>query len=456
MFIQSIAVQGLHRAIDAKLNFHPDLGIIVGINGSGKTSIINLTSHLLRLNVPELLRISFEDIEIVGKDGRSKTISIKAIKLDGELQIIAKRSGRRVAFFACPSPAQLDMADRPEERAAWERYLRRTTSEIAATKLASFIRANVRLTLVKLDRTLFAEDYTGAVAIDPGLPQRTLRRMADESEPIEQVERATRNKFTEYQSQLKLLNVDLTNKLVLQLFQVTDVFNSRQSRATALTDPKKIIKLEQSIKASSFYPKHDADKAAIASYFRITKQLAREFDKDLSKAELKSNVWQQRFFTSARERFIRLNMLAKEFNEFDKRASDAFKELEAYLSAINSFLAESQKVAFFSEQDNTLRFKIIGESNDDGRPISELSSGEKQIVTVLAYLAYEAGNNSIFLIDEPELSLHISWQAGLLKALQSVQPLGCQLIMATHSPEIVGDKRDRVVKLIPRYRKSSR
>lgn len=455
MHIESIAVRGLHRAIDADLNFQPDLGIIVGINGSGKTSIINLTAHLLRLNVPELLRLAFESIEILGKDQLGKSISIKAIKQDEELLLTAKRSGRKIDSFSCPSPP-VGLIDRPEERAAWERYLRRTTLEITTTKLAAFLRENVRLTLVKLDRTLFAEDFTGAVAIEQSINVRVTRRPLEELDPIAQVERATRERFTEYQNQLKRLNEELTNKLVLQLFQATDIFSNRRVKAPTVTDLKQITKLETSIRKSSFYPKTTVDQQSISQYFSLTKAFAREFSTAAARRKSDSDVWQERFLVSALERFERLNMLAKEFNTFDARVNEAHKEVGAYLGAINGFLSESSKEAFFSEFDNTLRFKIAGEEDPQGRPISELSSGEKQIVTVLAYLAYLAGTNSIFLIDEPELSLHISWQTGLLGALKSVQPAGCQLIMATHSPEIVGDQREKVVRLIPKYRTSAR
>jgi len=455
MHIQSISVKGLHQAIDADLALQPDLGIIVGINGAGKTSIINLTAHLLRLNIPELVKLAFESIEIIGKDIHQKTLSIKATKLGDELQIVAKRSGRKVDTFICPCPPVSSVLfDRPEERAAWERYLRRTTLEITNTPLAAFIRDNVRLTLVKLDRTLFAEDFTGAVAIENSINSRLGRRTSEELDPISQVERATRERFTEYQSQLKRLNDDLTNKLVLQLFQVTDIFAIKKRRTQMVTDPKQISKLEASIRKSSFYPKNAEDRKAIEEYFRVTKGLARQLNEKMPNS--KSDLWQERFLQSALERFDRLNMLALEFNTFDARANEAYKEVGAYLDAINGFLLESSKEAFYSEVDNTLRFRIVGEDDSVGRPISHLSSGEKQIVTVLAYLAYLAGENSIFLIDEPELSLHIGWQAGLLAALKAVKPKGSQLIMATHSPEIVGEQRDKAVRLVPKYRTTGR
>jgi predicted ATP-dependent endonuclease of OLD family len=50
----------------------------------------------------------------------------------------------------------------------------------------------------------------------------------------------------------------------------------------------------------------------------------------------------------------------------------------------------------------------------------------------------------IFIADEPELSLHVSWQAELLKALRDLNR-NAQLIVATHSPEIVAGFTNNVI-----------
>lgn len=66
--------------------------------------------------------------------------------------------------------------------------------------------------------------------------------------------------------------------------------------------------------------------------------------------------------------------------------------------------------------------------------LDRLSSGEKHILYILVSVA-NAGSGLV-LIDEPELSMHINWQRKLLGAVASINP-NAQVIMATHSPEIV-------------------
>ena len=62
-----------------------------------------------------------------------------------------------------------------------------------------------------------------------------------------------------------------------------------------------------------------------------------------------------------------------------------------------------------------------------------LSAGEKQMLSFICYNAFY--NNTIFFIDEPELSLHVDWQRRLFLMLNK-QNSSNQFIITTHSPFI--------------------
>ncbi|OTH00542.1 AAA family ATPase [Acinetobacter sp. ANC 4973] len=62
-----------------------------------------------------------------------------------------------------------------------------------------------------------------------------------------------------------------------------------------------------------------------------------------------------------------------------------------------------------------------------------LSAGEKQMLSFICYNAFY--NNTIFFIDEPELSLHVDWQRRLFLMLNQ-QNSSNQFIITTHSPFI--------------------
>ncbi|OKO75535.1 AAA family ATPase [Bradyrhizobium sp. AS23.2] len=67
-------------------------------------------------------------------------------------------------------------------------------------------------------------------------------------------------------------------------------------------------------------------------------------------------------------------------------------------------------------------------------PLDALSSGEKQMISLLAKL-FLYPDNKIILIDEPELSLSIDWQKQILVDVINA-PLCKQVIAITHSPFI--------------------
>lgn len=73
-------------------------------------------------------------------------------------------------------------------------------------------------------------------------------------------------------------------------------------------------------------------------------------------------------------------------------------------------------------------------------PLQSLSSGEKQLLQLLLE-CLATGPNPV-LIDEPELSLHVDWQNGLVSCMRTVNEKA-QLIMATHAPEVMANLSDR-------------
>ncbi|MBA7579402.1 hypothetical protein ES708_21272 [subsurface metagenome] len=89
-------------------------------------------------------------------------------------------------------------------------------------------------------------------------------------------------------------------------------------------------------------------------------------------------------------------------------------------------------------------------STSDGKILSpwNLSSGEQHAVVLLYELLFKVEPNSLILIDEPELSLHINWQQQFIRDIQGIINLvGFNVLIATHSPQIIHDRWDLAVEL---------
>lgn len=65
-----------------------------------------------------------------------------------------------------------------------------------------------------------------------------------------------------------------------------------------------------------------------------------------------------------------------------------------------------------------------------------LSSGEKQILTILLTILLQDGLPTVLFLDEPEVSLHFEWQKELITIIRELNP-HAQVILTTHSPAIV-------------------
>ena len=87
--------------------------------------------------------------------------------------------------------------------------------------------------------------------------------------------------------------------------------------------------------------------------------------------------------------------------------------------------------------DRAQGFRFITEEGADIGP-SSLSSGEQHEL-VLAYdLLFNVAEGSLVLIDEPEISLHVSWQQQFLDDLIRIAELqSLRFVIATHSPQVI-------------------
>jgi hypothetical protein len=132
-------------------------------------------------------------------------------------------------------------------------------------------------------------------------------------------------------------------------------------------------------------------------------------------------------------------------------ASDTFKKLDSLsklLLRIELFLGLIKE-----------RFTIKGvrvskesgfsiHSRGQNVPLEKLSSGEQHQLVLFFELLFELKENALILIDEPELSLHVAWQKKFVSDLNRIIGLNqFDVILATHSPQLVSRWNDLVVEL---------
>lgn len=100
------------------------------------------------------------------------------------------------------------------------------------------------------------------------------------------------------------------------------------------------------------------------------------------------------------------------------------------LYVFNSHLPNNKKLVI---NEQTVEV-IVG---TDSHPISELSSGESQLLITLCMLVLRGRDKHVILIDEPELSFNIKWQRMFIDLVTTIVP-HAQVIVASHSPAVAG------------------
>ncbi|MCY3864026.1 MAG: AAA family ATPase [Chloroflexi bacterium] len=116
--------------------------------------------------------------------------------------------------------------------------------------------------------------------------------------------------------------------------------------------------------------------------------------------------------------------------------------VDLFLSIVNSRVL-FKDVSF----DREMGLRVVAEHGNDV-PLSALSSGEEQLLVLYYKLLFEFEDDTLVMIDEPELSMNVVWQRNFLKDLQRIIELRkFDVLIATHSPQIIHDKWDWVVHL---------
>ncbi len=119
-----------------------------------------------------------------------------------------------------------------------------------------------------------------------------------------------------------------------------------------------------------------------------------------------------------------------------------YTSLKIFVDTINSFMVD--KMIVFNMGRG---FKIYSRNKEELSP-AMLSSGERHLLLLFCNAIITLKAQSIFIIDEPEISLNIKWQRKLISSLLNLtrnNPI--QYIFASHSLEILSQHLDKVVKL---------
>lgn len=136
-----------------------------------------------------------------------------------------------------------------------------------------------------------------------------------------------------------------------------------------------------------------------------------------------------------------LKVYLKEFSDAISVFDEIYPKLSLFAMILNKRNETTKKIINFKGGELNIT------CNGEKIPLECLSSGEKNDIIMFYELIFNCKQGDIVLIDEPEISLHISWQEEYIDRLLEICKMNSlQAIIATHSPNIINDHTDLIAR----------
>ena len=143
--------------------------------------------------------------------------------------------------------------------------------------------------------------------------------------------------------------------------------------------------------------------------------------------------------------YIATKIISAIFKNKNEKVGDVQKKVFDEINEIFEILDIDVKIEDISQDGRNI--PIFTNSAGDKFDINELSSGEKQLFLRTLAIKMLNPENSIILIDEPELSLHPKWQQRIVDVYRKIGKNN-QIIIATHSSHILGSVKKENIMLL--------
>ncbi len=418
-----------------------DAVVLYGDNGVGKSTLLRLAFHLLSTadnkgHRTALLQADFESLEVRLNSGFQLTARIDSDPVRG-LHLIAKQGETLIAQWTFYG----DKHDHTKE-------------EVIITE-AGVERRRILRTRLKQD------DKTGQVAYMAALKSiapsiyilNAERRLNSDSvaDPSDEVELRRLMHFEEpkriYDVLLRSREIGLSQALgtAAKWFSQKAVLGANQGSVNVHSTYVQILQhLTPLSSVATETPKNTEDLVP-----RLRDIEKRTIERSIY--ELSSPLSIEPFVSvlsagSQPNRALAAGILEPYVNSLEARLSaleSVYRTLDRFVQTLNRFLND-KSISFTLSKG----FKITGRLGNDLEP-GQLSSGEQQLLLLFCYAVTARDTPSVFMIDEPELSLNIKWQRQLINSLLDIsEGAPIQFILASHSLELLSQHRERVVQLL--------
>ncbi|HEX8443430.1 MAG TPA: AAA family ATPase [Allosphingosinicella sp.] len=440
MRLEAFRATALNHLATVDVAFDESLTFITGINGTGKTSVLNGIMALLTPSLSLLDDLSFSTIEVrFSVDGKSHTV--KALKSSGSITLSVAGVSDPVSFAQYTPVDEDDFFDAQDTKS---HYYQEISSENAGNRTLRFLNSIPTPVFLGIDRR-----YRGVSRKRRTRTRGSARgRLAFGTALINSLNQAielAEGEFAETQASRGRLSRDFVRDLLLELIDVP--LPSPSFGGFDAPSPGDRKQLSEAFNSIRRFPKVEGITANDVTT-RVQPTLSKVNDavklipEDFDISKIASNTPEDHrvieallIWNSFKPNLGRIAGLSRLVADYNKRVAGVETSISSYVNLLDKFLTDSGKSIGFNDR-GILEIRI----SDRALVPEELSSGEAQIFVLLTHLSFNEAAQAagVFIIDEPELSLHVQWQEILVSSLLKANP-SIQYILATHSPSIILD-----------------
>ncbi|HAV14321.1 MAG TPA: hypothetical protein DCX06_12635 [Opitutae bacterium] len=423
-FLNYLKIEGLWNLKDMELHFPKTrkTTILIGKNGTGKTTVINLIRAVAEVDLVQLITTPFDKLTLKLVDLENSKTKTLAVWVEEDPKstydfVCYKISSKTYRLRASADPMVM-------RRRMMHQRNRSIDSEFDELKQDLSALLNIYSISVYRDGPIVAENEDAYA--------NTARRRANRSSIDIRLDYLV-NELTRYLLEISDNVSTVTETLQKEVLKFI-LYDKRtdDSIYTSAIGDKDFNPKEEAIRLKDVYKELGVSRGVSERIDSHTKRISSAI-KNL-RGDDNDNVLEDIAMLTLH---YRTKLLTDRSLKAKEQKESIRKPINEFIQIVNGFLSpKTMRV------DSEHGF-IVG-TNSGSIDRKDLSSGEKQLLILLIESLLQRGESCLFIADEPELSLHVEWQEKLVQSISSINP-NAQIIIATHSPEIAAFHDDSVI-----------